>query len=317
MPSLSQPTAISEEKFCAFCGYNLHGITSTRCPECGQDIPTGLIIPWNYRKQIGNLRAFVQTVWIATFHPHKLALAAPRDGDYRAAEHFRWIISAIIGVPPSLFFIWFIDQHADDLVRQANAVIVTPIAELRILWWAGALFLPVLPLACLLTPFLVTAAATYWFGGRNLSVAHRNRAMVLSRFATAPFAWAFPLWIIFALCIPYLVRFNPRPIPGPTVSAASIPPYLVRFNPRPIPGPTVSAASIPAALLMNAGAIILLAAHRSAYILLRSSTPRSRVRLFITFIGLPLTWALALLIGMFLLPVAAGLIIFMSHDFHP
>jgi len=280
MPPSAQP--VQSEKLCAFCGYNLRGITSDRCPECGQAVLPGPIIPWTYRKRMGLLRAFLRTVWLATFQPAKLALATPRDADYPAAEHFRWLIATLMGIPPALFFLWLIGQHSQEIIQHMPFSTVSPIAEVRTLWYAGALLLPVLPIAALITALLATAAVSYWFGGRNRSAAHRNHAIVLSRFATAPFAWALPLWIIFALCIPFLISFIP---PWQRPQTSLIP-------------------SILAAVLYALGALVLLTTWRAALVLLKSSTPCGRPRLIFTAIGL------------LALPMAVGLVWIMIESLH-
>src|SRR5258705_13028849 len=79
------------ELLCGSCGYNLRGVPSDRCPECGQQFdPSHLIadlIPWEQRKHIGRVRAFWRTAWMASFRPKQQAqkldwpmrLSAPRQ----------------------------------------------------------------------------------------------------------------------------------------------------------------------------------------------------------------------------------------------
>src|SRR4051812_15708142 len=66
----------SAERFCQTCGYNLRGLASDRCPECGEKFdPTqaaGARIPWLQRSAIGTWRAYWRTVGMAMFHPVEL-----------------------------------------------------------------------------------------------------------------------------------------------------------------------------------------------------------------------------------------------------
>ena len=79
-PSDAPPTAehlpIPSDLFCQQCGYNLRGLTSDRCPECGRSLDglRGTVppIPWVHRKEIGWFRVYWKTVWTATFRQQDL-----------------------------------------------------------------------------------------------------------------------------------------------------------------------------------------------------------------------------------------------------
>src|SRR3954469_6393600 len=96
----------SAERFCQTCGYNLRGLASDRCPECGEKFdPTqaaGARIPWLQRSAIGTWRAYWRTVGMAMFHPLKMAREvwdAPRV-DPAAGLRFRsiLIVQAVVSV---------------------------------------------------------------------------------------------------------------------------------------------------------------------------------------------------------------------------
>lgn len=57
--------------YCPHCGYNLCGIDSGRCPECGEpfDRATASIsrIPWMHRPEIGRIKGWWRTVWMVTW----------------------------------------------------------------------------------------------------------------------------------------------------------------------------------------------------------------------------------------------------------
>src|SRR5262245_15490774 len=52
---------------CPQCGYDLQGIDSARCPECGELLDREHLarsrIPWVSRGEIGRAAAYVRTVW--------------------------------------------------------------------------------------------------------------------------------------------------------------------------------------------------------------------------------------------------------------
>src|SRR5437660_10460211 len=86
------------ERMCQTCGYNLRGLTSNRCPECGTFFDPAQLaearIPWRQRAALGNWKAYWQTVRLAMFHPLKLGREvwdAPRV-DPRGAARFRRVI---------------------------------------------------------------------------------------------------------------------------------------------------------------------------------------------------------------------------------
>src|SRR2546430_12165891 len=81
------------QRFCPDCGYDLRGLTSGRCPECGLLIDDAALaaspIPWVHRRRIGRVRAFFRTLMLTTFRPKRLAAAAAVPVDYREAQRFR------------------------------------------------------------------------------------------------------------------------------------------------------------------------------------------------------------------------------------
>jgi hypothetical protein len=88
----------ANDRLCQTCGYNLRGLTTNRCPECGEFFdPKQLAearIPWLRRAAIGKWRAYWHTVAMAMFHPLKLGeevWEAPRV-DPIAAAKFRLIV---------------------------------------------------------------------------------------------------------------------------------------------------------------------------------------------------------------------------------
>jgi hypothetical protein len=67
-PSPDQPVPDEFDLLCEHCGYSLVGLTtSNRCPECGEEFdPSALAlarVPWLFRKRLGTIAAYRETVW--------------------------------------------------------------------------------------------------------------------------------------------------------------------------------------------------------------------------------------------------------------
>jgi hypothetical protein len=193
---------LTPARFCPDCGYDLRGIASTRCPECGLAIDWTTPespIPWTYRQRIGRLRALRKTMDLATFHPRKLATAIATPVDYPSAQCFRWIVIFLAAIPPIMFLVAaiialggtaFLSIVTDPpLTYSLSASPINFGWELRLIWSAGATLLPVLPIGILIAFILSTAAASGWFRPRSLPVFRQNRAVAISQYAAAPLAW--------------------------------------------------------------------------------------------------------------------------------
>jgi hypothetical protein len=86
-PANSEP---AEGLLCARCGYDLRGLPSTCCPECGlpfdpSEVPP-VDVPWLRRRQIGTFRAYFTTVWRVLLHPVQFGEQVWRIGDVRPPE---------------------------------------------------------------------------------------------------------------------------------------------------------------------------------------------------------------------------------------
>jgi hypothetical protein len=196
---MSDSAAASDDLLCPQCGYNLRGIQSDRCPECGFAIDreslSRSIIPWTFRDEIGLLRAFEQTVMLAIRHPRRLGVAASRPVDYQDAQKFRWLVVLCAWLPLT----------ATVLVIRARtnapwfpAVFLSsnpPSNTLGVDWAmcevAGLLLWPIPSLALLMLIAAVSGAASYFFHPRSLSTEQQNRGIAISYYACAPLALLF------------------------------------------------------------------------------------------------------------------------------
>src|SRR4051794_27433393 len=96
---------------CPHCGYNLHGIESTRCPECGKEVDrsmlTGRRIAWENRREIGRVRAYLRTAVAFTFRPSHSARESRRDVAYADAVRFRLVTVALASLPVVSIAAWW------------------------------------------------------------------------------------------------------------------------------------------------------------------------------------------------------------------
>src|SRR5688572_15202434 len=97
---------------CPGCGYDLRGIESERCPECGVLVDrAGAVIsriPWAHREQIGKWRAYWRTVRRAMFHPVALAAEVSRPVRFDDAKRFsrRTALLAWATLVPLILWAW-------------------------------------------------------------------------------------------------------------------------------------------------------------------------------------------------------------------
>jgi hypothetical protein len=195
----SAPT--SAELFCPSCGYDLRGIESERCPECGTTIDRELlrksVIPWVHRKTIGHVRAFVKTVWLITAHPKRLALETSRPLRYHDALLFRWIVVVLATIPACGWTYYGVTRGGDSLLEMPGAIWNSLRAsqpppwyfDFLLCWIKGIRWWPTPVTGVFLTILAWSGAAGYFFHPRSMHVIRQNRAVALSAYTCAPLAW--------------------------------------------------------------------------------------------------------------------------------
>lgn len=107
---------------CPKCRYDLRGSTSPRCPECGQDlnkIHAGeSLIPWERRCEVGYLRAYLSTMWLALFNARRLCTHTKRAADPIAAWWFRVVTVMIASLPMTvtlLLALFYLDLGSTEI----------------------------------------------------------------------------------------------------------------------------------------------------------------------------------------------------------
>lgn len=174
------------ELYCPKCDYNLHGLESERCPECGLDLggvhsaESG--IPWAHRHASGRIRSYWRTLWMVMFRFGRFCSEAYRPVDYRDSQRFRWL---------TVFLVWVslvAGMYGGWLTRSWWLTLKPPATPTSFELWGSAAVVA-------LCVFLWLTAATGIFGyfchPRSAAVSRQNRAIALSYYAQAGMV----LWI--------------------------------------------------------------------------------------------------------------------------
>ena len=166
------------ELHCPACGYNLFGIESEKCPECGLEIDRTALgasqLPWTHRRQIGRIRAFQKTVVLAAFRPGRFAQEMNRPVSYADARLFRYICIILAWIPVTAATCYQLST--------AN----------RPFWMEIQLSMPELVMSCITASIAlwiyllaVTGFPGFFFHPRQLSIRRQNRAIALSYYAAS------------------------------------------------------------------------------------------------------------------------------------
>ncbi len=286
------PIDLEIDRYCIGCGYNIRGLTSDRCPECGLQTAAGegSAIPWEGRKDLGLRRAFERTAWIGAFRAKRLADARAFPVDAKSAFRFRLLVATLAALPPAILLwiaiavqggtgflsVWTVGQPG----RPLPLALYAGAWEAPVLWSAGATRLVVLPIGLFLTIYLITAAPRLWFGSGN-DASLRKRAADLSAYLFSP---------LIALIIPTLAAALAWQTNDPTSS---------RYWPiqsTAILVVWVGTWLIVLLCLVNSARFVAAVCHcGSAGAIWRGA-------------GIALVWLLAVAIGLGLFPMLAGLI---------
>src|ERR1700683_1647317 len=92
-------------RYCVGCGYNLRGLESARCPECGMEFDKAghSSLAWEHRRRLGRRKAFWATMRMAACQPRRLAESVGGPVNYRSARNFRWIVAGMAALPFMIF----------------------------------------------------------------------------------------------------------------------------------------------------------------------------------------------------------------------
>lgn len=194
----SETVATSVDLYCPHCGYNLRGIDSAVCPECGKPFDRAALnisqIPWVHRKEIGIWRAFWRTVWMTTFHPRQLALDMSVPARLEDALSFRRNVVASAGLPlMAAIAVIYVDFIANASSRWG------PMFDWQlgmrwpyIMCWMIEFFVILMfGVTLWIALYSASGVASWFFRPAEMPVRQQNRAVSLSYYTCAPLAWSF------------------------------------------------------------------------------------------------------------------------------
>lgn len=193
--------ASAPDAICPQCMYNLRGIDSERCPECGYSIDFRNIsepqLPWLQRHEIGSVRAYWRTVRTAIVRKKKFWEEISRPVSHGDAQRFRWITVVVTYLPliplslalifdePDAPFAWLMENEPG-----VFAVGIIVVHSCALLFLAGATGLP-----------------TYFFHPKRIPIEQQNRAVALSYYCCAPLAWL-PIMYLPMFAVIVLMAFD-------------------------------------------------------------------------------------------------------------
>ncbi|MCG8408688.1 MAG: hypothetical protein MI923_26080 [Phycisphaerales bacterium] len=173
--------AFQHDIFCEHCAYNLRGLVSRRCPECGAD--TRLLresqsqIPWVYRHKTGRLRAYWKTVWLVGRHGERFCSDIARPVDISHAKRFRLVTILHVYIPiliATILYLGGLNRLDPEFVLYAA-----------------------LSLLCVLLFLLfVTAVPHYSLRHPDLPTETQQRAAILCWYTCAPLACILPIAVL-------------------------------------------------------------------------------------------------------------------------
>jgi hypothetical protein len=184
---------------CPECAYNLRGIDSPRCPECGTVIDRAALaqgrIPWVQRRVIGSVRAYRRTLRLVMLHPGELTAQAQWPVSYDAAWRFR-LVTVILAAIPLIavagLLHWntpwedvFSSFQTDWVNWRLSAVQIDILMPLAV----GLSFMPV-PLLGIVLYLAAATGIPGWFARpETLETERQNRSVALLQYSSAPLVW--------------------------------------------------------------------------------------------------------------------------------
>ncbi len=193
---------------CPDCSYNLRGLTSDRCPECGRSVEELRLgvsqIPWVHRAKIGRCKAYWKTVMFVMTKTRQFSAEVAHSVSYQDAQKFRWL-TILHAYLPILVATVVVYLYVPPMWKSlTDAIPAMPGFTMSVPPWyvlaRGELWpVALLHFGVLLFLAVATGVPSYFFHPRDLPVHVQNRAVALSYYAPAALAWTFiPLGIYVA-----------------------------------------------------------------------------------------------------------------------
>jgi hypothetical protein len=283
---------LETDRYCIGCGYNLRGIASDRCPECGLETGAGggSQVPWEGRNWLGFFTALRRTSAEVIFRPARLVNAMATPVNPSSAWGFRLTISFLGALPAAILLgvaIWikggteFLSLWDPPQIYWPPTLPYPKFWEVPLLWSAGSTRGIVLPIGFFLTLLLMSASPRVWLRIAGVPAQLRSRAGALCGYLCAPLA--FLVIPTVAVALTWLTN-------DPNTS------HLWPFQ--------------EAALTLGIVSLLLIgiAFLSSTLRFIRAASRCGLTRLTAVGVGILATWLMALVIGMVLFPILAGLI---------
>lgn len=195
----SSPSAL--DVFCPKCIYNLRGIESERCPECGYSLAFLKIaesqIPWVHRKQIGRFRAYWRTVWWATFRRHKFGEELTRPMSLPDARRFHYVTLChfYLAIVPLAGLLSIAGPQSMQRAFQSHTILMVCVA-------AAVQF-------CAMLVFVVFARNTGdALRTKNMPLSRQAQVVGLSHYAAGTWAWTALPWPLSLVLVRLAISFE-------------------------------------------------------------------------------------------------------------
>jgi hypothetical protein len=195
---MTEPTAATTQDqtglVCPECGYDLRGIGSGQCPECGLAIDRAGMsvarIPWAHRNSLGWFKAYWRTNLLVIFRPKRLAEEIARPVSFADAKRFRQVTVFLAWLPMLITCVTVV------VMAWGNATAGLHIPTARLGWFLEAGTFIAGLLALWLALLMISGVGSYFYHPASLPIKQQNRAIALSYYTCAPLAW---MWVPVAL----------------------------------------------------------------------------------------------------------------------
>lgn len=202
-PSPDPPAELARTVLCPACGYDLRGVDSDRCSECGLVLDRATLdrsgFPWAYREKLGRVRAFLKTVWLVTIDAKSLRNEAAKPQSPGDAAVFRRWVCAVLALcfAAVVTLILLNDGHLEWAVQKPSPFAPGTqmpgyMQDLLVPWSAGMTMPPALFLYALLLSTYVVSAVGRVIRARDLPPDYQQSVKAIGRYMTAPLAWLLP-----------------------------------------------------------------------------------------------------------------------------
>ena len=191
---MTEPTAAAPEDqtalVCPECGYDLRGIDSGQCPECGLAIDRAGMsvarIPWAHRGALGLFKAYWRTNLLVISRPRRLEEEIARPVSFADAQRFRHTTVVLAWLPMVLAF------AAAVIFNWSDATAGLHMSTARLGWLLEAACLVAALVALWLALLMITGVGSYFYHPAGLPITQQNRGIALSYYTCAPLAW---IWL--------------------------------------------------------------------------------------------------------------------------